>query len=172
MRSCTVLCSLAVILLVLAAFFGLLGHCNNDNKTIIACGLFLLGGLSLGCGLVSFVAALTQTLSEIYEYHSDGPSGPDYDYRYGWCFFVASIALVLSYCSSALSFIGYLHRYTSIDEMLLGNVKNGRQDKAIFLRAPPASNARTTPPSSALSGFRPLAGGRIAIPRRIYVPDD
>ncbi|KAH1002381.1 hypothetical protein HUJ04_008469 [Dendroctonus ponderosae] len=46
--SCTVLCSGAVILLVLAVFFGLLGHCNNDNKTIIACGLFILGVLRAG----------------------------------------------------------------------------------------------------------------------------
>ncbi|XP_030749274.1 uncharacterized protein LOC115877278 [Sitophilus oryzae] len=127
MRSCTVLCSAAIILLVLAAFFGLLGHCNSDNKAIIACGLFLLGGLSLGCGLVTFVSALTETLAEIYEYHKDGANGPDYDYRYGWCFFTASIALILSYLSSALSFVGYLNRYTSIDEMVCKMVPGGER---------------------------------------------
>ncbi|XP_050301549.1 uncharacterized protein LOC126739779 [Anthonomus grandis grandis] len=118
MRSCTVLCSAAVILLVLAVFFGLLGHCNNDNKTIIACGLFILGGLSLGCGLITFVSGLSQTMAEIYEYYTDESSGPDYDYRYGWCFFTAGIALVLTYVGSALSFVGYLNRYTSIDDMV------------------------------------------------------
>ncbi|KAL1517056.1 hypothetical protein ABEB36_000871 [Hypothenemus hampei] len=118
MRSCTVLCSVAVILLVLAVFFGLLGHCNNDNKTIIACGLFILGGLSLGWGLIGFVSALTETLSEIYEYHKDGANGPDYQYRYGWCFFTANGALILTYLASAFSFVGYLHRYTSVDDMV------------------------------------------------------
>ncbi|KAH1008369.1 hypothetical protein HUJ05_008925 [Dendroctonus ponderosae] len=118
LQSCTVLCSGAVILLVLAVFFGLLGHCNNDNKTIIACGLFILGGLSLGCGLITFVSALSETLAEIYEYHKDGPNGPDFNYRYGWCFFTAATALILAYVSSAFSFVGYLNRYTSTDDMV------------------------------------------------------
>ncbi|XP_066250012.1 uncharacterized protein [Euwallacea similis] len=125
MRSCTVLCSAAVILLVLAVFFGLLGHCNNDNKTIIACGLFILGGLSLGCGLITFVSALTETFVEIYEYHKDSLNGPDYTYRYGWCFFTAGAALVLTYIASAFSFVGYLNRYTSIDDMVREMVPGG-----------------------------------------------
>ncbi|XP_060535249.1 uncharacterized protein LOC132707418 [Cylas formicarius] len=118
MRSCTVLCSVAVVLLVAAVFFGLLGHCNNDSKTVVASGFFILGGLSLAAGLVTFTSALSETLAEIYEYHKDPSSGPVYDYRYGWCFFTAGAALVLSNVASALVFVGYLHRYSSVDEMV------------------------------------------------------
>ncbi|KAH1002380.1 hypothetical protein HUJ04_008468 [Dendroctonus ponderosae] len=74
--------------------------------------------LSLGCGLITFVSALSETLAEIYEYHKDGPNGPDFNYRYGWCFFTAATALILAYVSSAFSFVGYLNRYTSTDDMV------------------------------------------------------
>lgn len=80
--------------------------------------LYIVAGLSLGCGLITFVSALSETLAEIYEYHKDGPNGPDYDYRYGWCFFTAGAALVLTYIGSAFSFVGYLNRYSSIDDMV------------------------------------------------------
>lgn len=74
--------------------------------------------MSLGGGLITFVSALSETLAEIYEYHKDGPHGPDFHYKYGWCFFAAATALILAYVSSALSFVGYLNRYSSIDDMV------------------------------------------------------
>lgn len=57
-RSCTLLIGSAIILLLLAFFFALTGHCNADNKTLIACGLYILGGklrLFLLCGSVRLI---------------------------------------------------------------------------------------------------------------------
>ncbi|XP_068911360.1 voltage-dependent calcium channel gamma-7 subunit-like [Tenebrio molitor] len=118
MRSCTILTGSAVILLLLASFFALLGHCNSDNKTIIACGFFILGGLSLGTGLVVFASALSETLMEITQYHKEPPSGPVYDYRYGWCFFTAGAAFIMTKMAAVFSLTGYLNRFPSVDEMV------------------------------------------------------
>lgn len=35
---------LAVSLLSLATLFAMVGHCNSDLKTLVACGLYTLGG--------------------------------------------------------------------------------------------------------------------------------
>ncbi|KAJ8957587.1 hypothetical protein NQ318_020628, partial [Aromia moschata] len=118
MRLCTILCGSATALVLLAIFFGFLGHCQNDNKTIIACGLFILAGLSLGTGLVVFTSALSQTLMEIAQYHRDLPSGPLYEHSYGWCFFSASAAFIMANLAALFSIMGYINRFPSVDEMV------------------------------------------------------
>ncbi|XP_045463417.1 uncharacterized protein LOC123673050 [Harmonia axyridis] len=118
MRSCTVLTGSAVILLALASLFALLGQCNGDNKTLIACGFFILGGLSLGFGLVIFATALSETLSEIRDYLDDSDSSTQYDYRYGWCFFASGTAFILANLAALFSLSGYLNRFTSVDDMV------------------------------------------------------
>lgn len=90
-------------------------------------------GLSLGCGLITFVSALSETLAEIYEYHKDGPNGPDYTYKYGWCFFTAGAALILTYVGSAFSFVGYLNRYTSLDDMVSRKAILKRNNRFLWL---------------------------------------
>ncbi|CAG9819373.1 unnamed protein product [Phaedon cochleariae] len=118
MRSCTILCGTAVVFLLLAILFAIIGHCNSDNKTIIACGLFILGGLSLGTGLVIFASSLSETVLEITQYHREPPFGPLYDYRYGWCFFAAGGAFIMTNMAALFSISGYLNRFASVDEMV------------------------------------------------------
>ncbi|KAK9509048.1 hypothetical protein O3M35_006455 [Rhynocoris fuscipes] len=36
--------AVAVLLLLLATLAALIGHCNNDHKTLIACALYTLAG--------------------------------------------------------------------------------------------------------------------------------
>ncbi|XP_049819179.1 uncharacterized protein LOC109599388 isoform X2 [Aethina tumida] len=116
--SCTVLSGIAVIFLLLAVFFALLGHCYTDNKTIIACGLFILAGLSLGTGLVVFASTLSETLLEITQYHKSYMGSPPYEYRYGWCFFTAGIAFIMTKMAAVFSLSGYLNRFPNVDEMV------------------------------------------------------
>ena len=37
--------AVAVVIMLIATMFALIGHCNSDHKTLIACGLFTLGGM-------------------------------------------------------------------------------------------------------------------------------
>lgn len=39
----------AVVLISLGTFFAMIGHCYGDHKTILACGLYLLGGEFKNC---------------------------------------------------------------------------------------------------------------------------
>lgn len=75
-------------------------------------------GLSLGTGLVIFASSLSETLMEILQYHKEPPSGPVYDYRYGWCFFTAGFAFIITNMAAVLSITGYLNRFASVDEMV------------------------------------------------------
>ncbi|XP_057663808.1 voltage-dependent calcium channel gamma-5 subunit-like [Diorhabda carinulata] len=118
MRYCTVLCAMAVILHILGVLCTIIGHCNSDNKTVLGCGFLILAGLSLGTGLVIFVSSLSETLLEISQYHKEPPSGPVYDYRYGWCFFTAGLAFIMTNMAALFSISGYLNRFSTVDEMV------------------------------------------------------
>lgn len=39
--------AVAVALTLLATLFAVVGHCNSDQKTLVACGLYTLGGMQL-----------------------------------------------------------------------------------------------------------------------------
>lgn len=43
--------AVSVILMLLATMFALIGHCNSDHKTLVACGLYTLGGIANGYNL-------------------------------------------------------------------------------------------------------------------------
>lgn len=51
-------------------------------------------------------------------YHKEPPSGPVYDYRYGWCFFTAGVAFIMTKMAAVFSLSGYLNRFPSVDEMV------------------------------------------------------
>uniref|UniRef100_A0A1Y1JRZ9 Voltage-dependent calcium channel gamma-5 subunit n=3 Tax=Photinus pyralis TaxID=7054 RepID=A0A1Y1JRZ9_PHOPY len=118
MRSCTVLAGSAVILVLLAFFLAILGHCNSDNKTLVASGLFILGALSLGTGLVVFASVLSETVLEATQYQKKLHSESLYDYRYGWCFFAAGAAFIMTKLAAVFTLTGYINRFPSVDEMV------------------------------------------------------
>lgn len=74
--------------------------------------------LSLGTGLVVFASALSEALMEVTQYRKETPSGPDYDYQYGWCFFTAGAAFIMTKIAAVFSLSGHLNRYPSVDEMV------------------------------------------------------
>ncbi|XP_050500680.1 uncharacterized protein LOC114335505 [Diabrotica virgifera virgifera] len=78
----------------------------------------MVRGLSLGTGLVIFVSSLSETLLEISQYHKEPPSGPVYGYRYGWCFFTAGVAFIMTNMAAVFSISGYLNRFSTVDEMV------------------------------------------------------
>lgn len=77
-----------------------------------------VSALLLGTGLVVFASALSETLLETTQYRKEPPSGPIYDYRYGWCFFTAGAAFIMTKMAAVFSLSGYLNRFSSVDEMV------------------------------------------------------
>lgn len=80
--------------------------------------LMCVSALLLGTGLVVFASALSETLLETTQYRKEPPSGPIYDYRYGWCFFTAGAAFIMTKMAAVFSLSGYLNRFSSVDEMV------------------------------------------------------
>lgn len=72
----------------------------------------------MGTGLVVFASALSETLLEITQYHKEPAAGPVYNYRYGWCFFTAGAAFIMTKMAAVFSLSGYLNRFSSVDEMV------------------------------------------------------
>lgn len=67
-----------------------------------------------------FASALSEALIEVAQYRKETPSGPDYDYQYGWCFFTAGAAFIMTKIAAVFSLSGHLNRYPSVDEMVSG----------------------------------------------------
>lgn len=119
MRVCTVLSCAALVILGFGCMFALVGNCSNDNKTLVASGLFIFGGLLLGTGLMVFASVLSEIYLEVTQYGKESINGgPKYDYKYGWCFFIAIMAFILTKLAAVCSLTGYLNRFASIDEMV------------------------------------------------------
>jgi hypothetical protein len=55
--------------MLVATLFALMGHFNSDNKTLVACGLYILGGKQY-----------SPLYIHIYEYHVLHSRGMDYYY--------------------------------------------------------------------------------------------
>lgn len=67
---------------------------------------------------MAFASVLSETVTEATQYHRESPTGPTYDYRYGWCFFTAGAAFIMSKMAAVFSLSGYLNRFASVDEMV------------------------------------------------------
>lgn len=80
----------------------------------------LIAALLLGTGLVVFASALSETMLEATQYNNNKESlqGPNYDYRYGWCFITAGAAFIMTKIAAVFSLTGYLNRFPSVDEMV------------------------------------------------------
>lgn len=74
--------------------------------------------LSLGTGLVVFASALSETLIEVTQYRKQTLTGPDYDYNYGWCFFTAGAAFIMTKMAAVFSLSGYLNKFPNVDDMV------------------------------------------------------
>ncbi|XP_047103426.1 voltage-dependent calcium channel gamma-7 subunit-like [Schistocerca piceifrons] len=107
--------AVGLLLILIATLFAVMGHCSCDHKMLIACGLYILGGLSLGGGLVVFASVLSDAYLE-------RPRGTQqaalFDYRYGWSFFVACASFLMSELAALLSVTAYLRRFPSVEEMV------------------------------------------------------
>ncbi|XP_024083658.1 uncharacterized protein LOC112127264 isoform X2 [Cimex lectularius] len=106
--------AVAVILLLMATLAALIGHCNNDHKTLIACALYTLAGLSLASGLVVFASVVSDVSLE----RPRRTSGPTFQYRYGWSFFSAGAAFVLAEVAAVLCITAYLRRFPTAEHMV------------------------------------------------------
>ncbi|XP_063980726.1 uncharacterized protein LOC135164381 [Diachasmimorpha longicaudata] len=114
----------AVILILAGTFCALIGHCYADHKTVIACGLFLLGGLSMGCGLIVLASALSDASYESpkrYSLSSTSSNSEDSglpQYHYGWCLQLSGLALILAEIAALLTVSGYMARFPTVEDMV------------------------------------------------------
>ncbi|XP_046402944.1 uncharacterized protein LOC124168719 [Ischnura elegans] len=122
MRISTPLEGAGLALLLSATLCALLGHCSNDHRTLVACGLFILGGLSLGCGLVVFASVLSDAYME--RPRVSGESG-GVAYQYGWSFFAAASAFIAAQLAALLSVTAYVRRFPSPEALLLKVIPGG-----------------------------------------------
>ncbi|XP_012217585.1 uncharacterized protein [Linepithema humile] len=115
----------AAILILAATVSALIGHCYSDQRTLIACGLFLLSGLSLGGGLILLASALSDASLELPgKYSLQSIAGMQIDdnglpqYHYGWCLQLSGLALMLAEVAAVLTMSGYMARFSTVEEMV------------------------------------------------------
>ncbi|XP_046467761.1 uncharacterized protein [Neodiprion pinetum] len=116
----------AVALILAGTISALIGHCYSDYRTLIACGLFLLGGLSLGGGLFVLASALSDASLELPRKYNVFPSTSrsQFDenglpqYQYGWCLQLSGLALILAEVAALLTVSGYMARFPTVEDMV------------------------------------------------------
>ncbi|XP_076293360.1 uncharacterized protein LOC143215264 [Lasioglossum baleicum] len=115
----------AAALVLAATISALIGHCYSDHRTLVACGLFLLSGLSLGGGLIVLASALSDASLELpgkYSLPSTSSMQTDDNglpqYHYGWCLQLSGLALILAEVAAVLTMSGYMARFSTVEEMV------------------------------------------------------
>ncbi|XP_015588497.1 uncharacterized protein LOC107264599 isoform X3 [Cephus cinctus] len=115
----------AMALILAGTVSALIGNCYSDHRTLIACGLFLLGGLSLGGGLIVLASALSDASLELprkYSLSSGIGVQPDDNglpqYQYGWCLQLSGLALILAEVAALLTVSGYMARFPTVEDMV------------------------------------------------------
>ncbi|XP_023316269.1 uncharacterized protein LOC106658517 [Trichogramma pretiosum] len=121
----------AAALLLAGTISALIGHCCSDHRTLVACGLFLLGGLSLGGGLITLASSLSEATWDIPQKSSSSSTLPSSSssnnksentslphYQYGWCLQLSGLALILSEVAALLTISGYMARFPTVEDMV------------------------------------------------------
>ncbi|XP_012271617.1 uncharacterized protein LOC105694994 [Orussus abietinus] len=114
----------AVALILAGTISAMIGHCYSDHRTLVACGLFLLGGLSLGGGLIVLASALSDASLELprkYSLPSPGLSPEEKglpQYQYGWCLQLSGLALILAEVAALFTISGYMARFPTVEDMV------------------------------------------------------
>ncbi|XP_043490811.1 uncharacterized protein LOC122516770 isoform X2 [Polistes fuscatus] len=116
---------IAVVLILAGTIFALIGHCYSDHRTLVACGLFLLGGLLLGGGLIVLASALSDASLELpRKYSLPSTTNMQTDdnglphYHYGWCLQLSGLALILAKVAALLTMSGYMARFPTVEDMV------------------------------------------------------
>ncbi|CAH0769842.1 unnamed protein product [Bemisia tabaci] len=137
MRLSTPFEGLSLALMILATFYAVIGHCNSDKKTLVACALYTLAGLCLAGGLLIFASVLSDAFfglphsaafsRQLSYLNAQSPPPPTVDYRYGWSFFAAGAAFILTEIAAVFAISAYLRRYRSVEEMVSIMVPGARR---------------------------------------------
>ncbi|XP_054289806.1 voltage-dependent calcium channel gamma-7 subunit-like [Macrosteles quadrilineatus] len=121
MRYATPMVALAAAMLGLATLMAVLGHCHNDFRTLLASGLYIIGGLVLAGGLVVYVSVLSDMVN------------PEFQHRYGRSFHAAIASCVLSQAAGVLSVFAFLGRFPSGEVMVRAVVPGAdRQMRKVY----------------------------------------
>jgi len=141
MRISTVFSIVSVGILSVSTVLALIGHCIKGQKMLIASGLYAVGGLTLGCGLIMFVCVLsdefgaaanhweagggaastglvTSSSQQVTSHpmHHQRWSSPNYSY--GWSFLLAVVGFLAAEFSAVLCLTAFLNRFESEAEFV------------------------------------------------------
>ncbi|XP_058797694.1 uncharacterized protein LOC131667935 [Phymastichus coffea] len=111
----------AAALILAGTISALIGHCCSDHRTLVACGLYLLGGLSLGGGLIVLASLLSDATWDIPQTYSSFDKSEDTGlphWHYGWCLQLSGLALILSELAALLTISGYMARFPTVEDMV------------------------------------------------------
>ncbi|XP_076458183.1 voltage-dependent calcium channel gamma-7 subunit-like [Babylonia areolata] len=129
----------SLILAVAGILMCALGSLKRNGSTVIAAVLYILAGLCLAVGVVLFISAIYDELG--YHAQTTGHSPKDFNYHYGWSFYVAGSAFVSSELSAVMCVTLYLRHNARVQDMvriipgleskLEGDLEEGQRSAAI-----------------------------------------
>ncbi|KAH3740619.1 hypothetical protein DPMN_047326 [Dreissena polymorpha] len=111
------------VLLTLAGFVcSIVGNFRNDNKALIAAILYILSGLCLSVCVILYISRINDELS------LPNAKCVDFEYRYGWSFYLIGLAFALEETSAVISITLYMFRRSrNLSDLIL--IIPGLEDK-------------------------------------------
>ncbi|KAH3864226.1 hypothetical protein DPMN_027242 [Dreissena polymorpha] len=94
----------AVLSTICGFVCSIVGNCRGVKITLVAAVLYILSGLSLAVGVILYISRINDELSIPIK------NCTDFEYRYGWSFYLMGIAFLMAEISAVISVKLYLVR--------------------------------------------------------------
>lgn len=116
---------LAVVLTISGFICSIFGNYKRDRKTIIAAVLYISSGLCLSVSVILFISRINDEVSfEMSQFCQD------FEYRYGWSFYLIGLSFVVQETSAVISIKLYLiNSLNSVGDMV--RIIPGLEDKIL-----------------------------------------
>ncbi|KAK3590835.1 hypothetical protein CHS0354_024572 [Potamilus streckersoni] len=105
----------SLVLLTIAVILGIIGNLKQDVRTLFASVISVLAGLSLAVGITLYISAINDEVGHRSK-EKDGKA--EFTYDYGWSFYFAGIAFILSESTAVVYITLYMRRNSSADDMV------------------------------------------------------
>ncbi|XP_045211536.1 voltage-dependent calcium channel gamma-5 subunit-like [Mercenaria mercenaria] len=124
---------LAVVLTLSGFICSIFGNYRRDKKTIVAAVLYISSGLCLSVSVILFISRINDELSL-----QNANSCTDFEYSYGWSFYLIGLSFVVEETSAVISIKLYLiNSLKNVGDMV--RIIPGLEDK-IFIETTSLKN--------------------------------
>ncbi|PVD37909.1 hypothetical protein C0Q70_00511 [Pomacea canaliculata] len=113
-----------LVLTLTAVVMSIVGSVRHSGKTVIAAILYVLTGLCIAVGIILYISAINDEVG--YRTQTKGKSR-DFQYYYGWSFFLAAGDFVLAEVAAVLNVTLYLRHNSRVSDMV--RIIPGLEDK-------------------------------------------